>query len=346
MKHPAIPLFILLMLSPLSAAAEEPTLESDVSRVVRQSADDSFITVNFENDMIGSGTDRNYTSGVRLTYFDLGTPMPDFARTIDQLIPTFSINDTTSIYYSLGHNIYTPQDIESTVQDPDDRPWAGFLYTSAGLTSITDNHIDNVEATLGVVGPAALGEQIQKFVHKNISDSPRPEGWDNQLKNEPALMLSWERSWPERYSVETYGWTAAAVPHLGVTLGNVYTYANTGVSFRLSPTSARWQDDPVRVRPAMPGTGAFIVPNDTFSWYLFGGVDFRVVGRNIFLDGNTFTNSHSVDKKPLVMDASAGLALAYGRARVSYALVYRTKEFDGQDGNGDVFGTVSLGVRF
>lgn len=334
------------MLFPPGAAAEEATLESDIAQVARQTIDTSFITVNFENDMIGGGKDRNYTSGVRLTYFDFSTPMPDFAKTIDQIVPTFSINETTSIFYSLGHNLYTPRDIESPIQDPDDRPWAAFLYASAGLTSITKNHSDSVEATIGVVGPAALGEQIQKFIHTHISNSPTPRGWDNQLKNEPALMLSWERSWPERYSLKTMGWTAAAVPYIGATLGNVYTHVNGGVSFRLSPMDARWQDDPLRVRPAMPGTGAFIVPPGTFTWYLFGGADLRAVGRNIFLDGNTFTDSHSVDKKPLVMDASAGLALAYGRARVSYALVYRTKEFDRQAGNGDVFGTVSLGVRF
>src|SRR5690606_25591645 len=104
--------------------------------------------------------------------------------------------------------------------------WAGFLYVSAGLNSTTRNHVDDVELTLGVVGPAALGEQTQKFVHKNITDSPRPMGWDNQLNNEPALMLSWERSWPERYGFDALGWEAAAVPHLGATIGNVYTYAN------------------------------------------------------------------------------------------------------------------------
>jgi lipid A 3-O-deacylase len=111
---------------------------------------------------------------VRLTYFDLGTPMPDFARTIDQLIPTFSINDTTSIYYShrtqylyaAGYR-QAPCRIRTTV------PWAGFpIYLGRPHQASPTIISDNVEATLGVVGPAALGEQIQKFVHKNISDSP------------------------------------------------------------------------------------------------------------------------------------------------------------------------------
>lgn len=325
--------------------ATEPTLQTDLTRAIRKRKNEKFLTFNSENDMYGGGTDRNYTNGARMTYFSLGSPVPEFFHAIDRMVPTFSINETTSISWSLGHNLYTPSDIEIAAPQNDDRPWAAFLYGSAGLVSVTKNHIDSLEATVGIVGPAALGEQVQKFIHNHVSDSPMPKGWRHQLKNEPGLMLSWERSWRERYGIEALGWNAGATPYIGATLGNIYTYANAGVTFYLSPYDGRMQDTPVRVRPAMPGTGAFLVPENRFSWYLFGGVEGRAVGRNIFLDGNTFTDSHSVDKKYFVADATAGLALTYGRARVSYAIIYRTEEFHGQDG-GDIFGTVTLGLRF
>jgi len=334
---------LLLLTSP--ALAEESTLQQDISKVISQVRDDKFLTFNFENDMIGGGSDRNYTSGVRVTYFDLGTPLPPHAKALDRVVPTFSLNETTSVYYSLGQNLYTPRDVEDPAHQPGDRPWSAFLYGSMGLFTITDNHVDSLEATVGVVGPAALGEQSQKFIHSHISGSPTPKGWKHQLKNEPALMLSWERRWPERISLDRFGWRAGATPHAGLTVGNVYTYANAGASFRVTPFDGRWQDDPIRVRPAMPGTGAFIIPENTFNWYLFSGVEGRAVARNIFLDGNTFTDSHSVDKKHLVLDANAGVAFTYGKARLSYALIYRSPEFDGQD-EGDIFGSVSLGLRF
>ena len=331
-----------------ATAAETGSLQSDVTQAVRQSKktnESRFITLNSENDMYGGGTDRNYTNGARATYFDMGADVPEFFHLIDRAVPTFSINETTSISYSIGHNLYTPSDITIAANQQNDRPWAAFLYGSAGLTSITKNHIDSLEATLGVVGPAALGEQVQKFVHSHISGSDTPRGWRHQLKNEPALMLSWERSFPERYSLETFGWRSSAVPYIGATVGNVYTYASAGASFNISPYGAGFQDAPVRVRPAMAGTGAFVVPDNTLSWYIFGGVEGRAVARNIFLDGNTFTDSHDVDKKNFVADANVGLALTYGKTRLSYALIYRTKEFDDQD-SGDVFGTITLGRRF
>ena len=331
-----------------ATAAEAGSLQSDVTQAVRQSKktnESRFITLNSENDMYGGGTDRNYTNGARATYFDMGADVPELFHWIDRAVPTFSINETTSVSYSIGHNLYTPSDITVAANQPNDRPWAAFLYGAAGLTSITKNHIDSLEATIGVVGPAALGEQVQKFVHSNISNSDTPRGWRHQLKNEPALMLSWERSFPERYSLETFGWRSSAVPYIGATVGNVYTYASAGASFNISPYGAGFQDAPVRVRPAMPGTGAFVIPDNTFSWYIFGGVEGRAVARNIFLDGNTFTDSHDVDKKHFVADANVGLALTYGKTRLSYALIYRTKEFDDQD-SGDVFGTITLGRRF
>lgn len=339
-----VALFACACLLPVSAFAED-TLQTGASRVVSRVTDDSFLTFNIENDMLGgSGTDRNYTSGVRLTYFDLGTALPDFVYALDRVIPTFGINETTSISWSLGQNLYTPKDITQAAQDPTDRPWAAFLYASAGLATITDNHIDEVELSLGVVGPAALGEQSQKIIHE-IVDSPEPQGWDNQLDNEPGVILSWQRRWPERYTFEFSGLSLGAEPHFGVTLGNIYTYSNAGLSLRLSSKYARWQDDPIRVRPSMPGTGAFLMPAGAFGWHLFGGIEGRAVAQNIFLDGNTFEDSHGVNKKPFVLDSTAGIALTYGKTRLSYAVVYRTKEFETQD-SGDVFGTVSLGFRF
>jgi hypothetical protein len=114
---------------------------------------------------------------------------------------------------------------------------------------------------------------------------------------------------------------------------------------RLSPADSKWQDTPIRVRPSMPGTGIYEIPKNKWSWELFSGLEGRAVARNIFLDGNTFAKSYSVEKKPFVADATAGVAMTYNKARISYTLVYRTKEFVLQD-SPEIFGAVSLGIRF
>lgn len=323
----------------------DPTVEQSIPERVFDVPEKKIVTVIIENDSLGGGTDKNYTSGIRVNFTDTDVEFPRMAYEIDKLIPTFKINRTSSIYYSLGQNIYTPRDTARTSLNPYDRPWAGFLYGTLGMVTLTNNHADEVEATLGIIGPAAMGEWSQKFIHKNITDSPVPEGWSHQLKNEPGVMLAWQRSWPMavKGQIENNFWSVK--PYFGATVGNIYTYGDIGFTLRISPYDSRWQDTPLRVRPSMPGTGIYEFPSNKWSWALFSGIEARAVARNIFLDGNTFANSHSVETNPFVVDATAGAAVTYNNTRISYTIVYRTNEFTLQD-DPEIFGALSLGVRF
>ncbi len=338
--------FTLLAL--LMVAFTLPAYAQDSETGDEPYAKDTIVSLTIENDSLGNGRDGNYTSGVRFSYLNLNAELPDIAYTIADSIPTFELNDSSSVYYSFGHNIFTPNDITLPNPPVTDRPYAGYVYGSLGLVTVTGDHVDDVEATLGLVGPWALGEEIQRFVHKDIfPNAPDPEGWDYQLDNEPALMVGWQRRYPEYFEEEFFGLNFRAEPNFGVTLGNVYTYASTGINFRLSPDTERWTDAPPRVRPAIPGTGYFEIPEDKhFSWYLFAGLDGRLMGRNIFLDGNTFSNSRNVDKNYLVGDANVGIATTFDQMRVSYTLNYRTQEFHGQRESNAIFGAVNVSYRF
>lgn len=54
------------------------------------------------------------------------------------------------------------------------------------------------------------------------------------------------------------------------------------------------------------------------------------MGRDIFLDGNTFRESHSVAKESFVLDRTVGFSIIYGGLKLSYAQVFRSKEFAAQ----------------
>lgn len=336
---------------PAFAMAEEntypntPTVQDEVTRSIKRDDRNHIITAVYENDMIGSGDDGEYTSGVRLGYVDINAKFPDFAHRLADAIPGFDINETSSIFYSVGQNIFTPPDISVNPPPRDQRPYAGFLYGSIGMATLTDNHSDEIELTLGVVGPASLAENTQKLIHRHLTDSPLPKGWAHQLDNEPGIMLAWQRAFPEAESGALGPMFWSFTPHYGLTVGNIYTFANGGFSLRLSPEDSKWQDTPARVRPALPGSGFFEIPEKKWSWYLFGGVDGRAIARNIFLDGNSFSDGPSVDKNIFVADSNAGIAFTYDQTRISYTVVHRTKEFDGQDED-TVFGAISLGYRF
>lgn len=294
-----------------------------------------------ENDLFAN-TDRHYTNGARFSWLTAEGKEPDWLEKVGKAFPMFYGAKDIRVAYALGQNMYTPRNIARRNPNPDDQPYAGWLYGSVGLIGETGSRLDQLLLTLGVVGPASGAEPTQKFVHR-ITGSTQPQGWDEQLKNEPTAQLTYERSWRALASGKLWGFSADATPHAGAALGNVFIYANTGLTFRFGQNLPNDYGTP-RIQPSLPGSG-FFRPVETFGWYLFAGVDGRAVGRNIFLDGNSFRDGPSVDRKIFVGDAQAGLAIIWNDIRFAYTHVLRTKEFREQR---DItqFGAFSVSLQF
>jgi hypothetical protein len=298
-------------------------------------------TLLVENDLF-YGSDRNYTSGVGLAWVASPKPAPDWAVRMARSVPWFPEIGEIRHGYIVGQNMYTPRDISLPDPPLDDRPYAGWLYATIGLGVESAGQTDFFALTVGVVGPASLAEQSQKAIHE-ITGSPHPQGWDTQLQNEPGIELAYQRRWRDVLTGSFAGLELDLTPHAGGALGNVYTYANAGFTVRYGK---RLTSDlgPMRIRPSPPGSG-FFVPADTFSWYVFVGVDGRVVARNVFLDGNTWRESRSVDKETLVGDLQWGAAVTWKGVRASYTHVRRTREFETQGPSSD-FGAFAVSVAF
>ena len=302
-------------------------------------------TLLVENDVF-TGTDRHYTNGLRLSYLSRQDDVPDYIRKFAAAMPFVDPGARLRAGYALGHNIYTPNNISATALVPDERPYAGYLYAGMAVVaegdSIIGDTLDTWELDIGIVGPSALGEEIQNNFHRAIG-SPEAQGWANQLKDEPVLSLTHERKWRHLWRHPRTGLGFDITPHVGGSIGNLATYLHLGATVRLGQDLSR-DYGPPRIRPSLPGSG-FFLPQDGVGWYVYAGVDGRAIANNIFLDGNTFRDSHSVDKKTWVGDLQVGLVLTLTRVQVAYTHVYRTREFSGQD-SGDHFGAVSISARF
>lgn len=311
-------------------------------------------SIYFENDLF-THTDQHYTNGVKLTWIssDLTSykeidKMPQWCFPLIRCLPF--INEPglqRNIAFSIGQNIFTPEDTSRYDLIEDDRPYAGWLYGSIAFHSKNEFRLDSMEIQLGIIGPQSYAEQAQIFVHK-IRGLDRPNGWENQLKNEVGLNFIFERKW--RVIEANPGPGFDFIPHFGASMGTVSTYANTGFESRIGWYIPRDFGTSI-IRPA-GDTNAPVDEQDPrffgfrgFSLYLFVSVDGRAVLRDIFLDGNTFTDSHSVDKKHFVADLSAGISIIYHRFKLSYAQVYRTEEFEGQNG-GHTFGSLTFSLTF
>lgn len=300
-------------------------------------------TLNFilENDIFYE-FDRHYTNGIRLLYEPgLSAAKPEWPIKIARSVPWFPKQGAIHHGYAFGQSMFTPNDI--TIENPplDDRPYAGWLYCAVSLGVESGQQLDMLTLTAGVVGPSSLAEESQTYIHA-IVDADEPKGWDTQLDDELGLVISSQRSWRGISTISLSESQLDLTPHLGLALGNVFTYVNGGLTLRYG---RQLPDDygPPRIQPGLTGSGDFS-PVDDFGWYFFAGIECRAVAQNIFLDGNTFHDSRSVDKEPLVGDLQLGLVVDCWGMRLSYTHVIRTREFETQDRHDD-FGVFTMSCK-
>lgn len=303
-------------------------------------ADNNVITVKHENDGLASSDDGHFTSGFEANWAFKPSP-ESWTQRLATSLPNSLIGQADTVAFRLVHQIYTPDDIRRSELIEDDRPYAGLVYGGLSLyedipmgswQQATDLHVD-----IGLVGPSSLADSVQREVHR-ITNSDRPNGWDNQLGDEPLLNVTMRRQW--WHNVPLAGKRFAHGPSLSVALGNLNTYASAGYS-------VRWGDDASGIPTLTPNPGnrGRMTSTTGWQWYLFANVEGYYVAHNLTLDGNVFSNSHSVDSKEWVGEASAGLALAWDQWQVTYAAVERTREFDGQEKQ-DKYGAVTLSRSF
>lgn len=295
-----------------------------------------------ENDNV-AGRDRYYTNGFLLSWRSPAYNPPAWLGAVsDRAAFLLPPGGTLRWGLSFGQNLFTPEDVATRTPDPLDRPYAAFLYGAVTVLAYTPTELASLELQLGVVGPAALGEQVQGVVH-DIRDFERSRGWDTQLKDELGVNLVGTRQWRLNRPTGLDGISVGLVPSVAASLGNVQTYAGAGALLRIG-SELEADFGPPRVRPVSAGS-VFFEPRDGFGWYAFAGVEGRAVLRDISLDGNTWRDSRSVDREPFVGDASLGAAVMIARARLTATYTVRSREFDGQR-DASQFGSLSLAFRF
>lgn len=296
----------------------------------------------YENDIFNNRDD-GYTNGVRMAWLSSEEKIYKSPKKeeIEEKLP-IEPQSKRRISIAVGQSMFTPRYLLEPNLIPNDRPYAGWLYGSVGALYDNGKALNTFMVTAGVVGPLSMAEQTQKFIHKQ-TDSPNPQGWDNQLHNEPGIILTYEKKWRNVLEFYPHKFGFDFTPDIGANLGNIYTNAEVGGTVRIGYDLPA-DYGPPRVRPSLPGSD-FFIPTEKLGGYLFASVHGRAVARNIFLDGNSFRSSASVNKKPLIGELQAGIAITYKDWRASFTEVLMTKEFYEQK-EPQRFGAVSVSYRF
>ena len=321
-------------------------------------------SLGYENDLFAD-TDRFYTNGIQLNWispelkwfedlewFKQDTFLGQQARNFINILPFSDDPDRQRhLSFSLGQKMFTPQDVVSRNLVVNERPYAGWLYGDVAFYSKNQRRLDSFEIQLGFIGDFSLAQEAQDLVH-SIRGIDKANGWDNQLDTEVGLALIYDRKQRLIRRTDIVGMFGFdTIIHGGVALGNVFTNLTSGAEFRFGwniPTDF----GSALIRPA----GNTNAPTDAtdpryqqgknaLSFYVFAATNGRWVLRDIFLDGNTFSDSHSVDKKSLVGEFVLGSSFVIKNIKLSYAQVFRSKEYKGQS-NGQSFGSISLSYTY
>ncbi len=332
----------------LAAAALLPAVARDPTIATGRARSAPVFTVYIENDIV-SDTDEHYTNGIKFSW--LSPDLVDWGQTgwrqtfIECLPFVNRPAGQKSMGFGLGQNMYTPRDIHADVPDPTDHPYAGWLYLEWAFISKTPLVSDTVAIQLGIIGPDSFAANVQGFVHHTVG-VPRARGWRYQLRDEPGINLVYERRWRMYAHSLVHLVGVDFIPHAGASVGNVQTYVNGGGTVRVGLNLP----SDFGVQLARPGSVGGTPTDDldprvaldhNFSIFVFGACDGRAIARDIFLDGNSFVASRSVNKESFVADMSIGFGAIAGRWQLTYTQVRRTREFATQRGLSN-FGSMTL----
>ncbi len=335
-------LTLILALSDWSISAQAgPQEEVTAVSAVQVPSSPFRLTIIGENPTLSPyGRDRHYTNGFKLAL--TSTQLDDASfwnapvrllRLIDVFDRPTDGTDNRFEWAPLAQSIFTPEDHTHKFVGPSDRPFAGWLYTGfSWIQNDNDRELTSFEIQAGIVGSWALGRQVENTFH-DIFNIGRVHGWRSQLGNEFGAVAFWDRRWRFNHDLGN-GYSWEVIPGVELAAGNVFTYAGANALVRWGKgLKADWGPD--MIRPGYNGTSYFSAERGgvPFGFDLYLGTQGRLVAQNIFLDGNTFQNSRSVDKEIAVGDAFTGVEMFYkDYFRAGFTFLLRSNEFTRQRG--------------
>ena len=286
---------------------------------------DGFI-VTYENDIF-LHTDNNYSSGSELEWISE---------------PKMDADGPFRIGWGADEIMYTSTAITSKLMPPqNEHPWCGtFSIFREAWTRGENGDEVRMRYQLGVLGPMAGGEFFQTSVHRSIHND-LPQGWDNQLPNEPMMNYYYDRYhllWNDNMAK----WMADLKAVYGGTAGTTFDNARVGFQSRMGYNIPK-NSMPGGIDPKVSKPGES-VEDEFFCYLTFGFTEYNVA-HNSTVGESFFTQRQPGQDRilnPIVGEYKYGLVAGYGELSLTYLLCHRSNEFRGQTDGGMDWGMVRL----
>lgn len=252
-------------------------------------------------------------------------------------------NKQHSISYGFGQVLQTAIDISVKDLVEEDAPYVGLLAWEVSLLAYDDAVSDEVGLILGAVGPMAGGEFVQSFVH-DFTGANQPQGWDNQINNEFVFRVQARRTWriyKKNLGSDLFNTQFDFLSGIDGGIGNLRSDFATGIGVRFGQQLSK-NVGSATVFPVQKFNGLNYSP---YGWFLFFNASVGYVANDIFMNGNTFHDSHSVALIHQQMAFSTGIMANIYDFSILYTLLRISDEYQGQ-AEPSRFGSVAITYHF
>ncbi len=203
-------------------------------------ADNSFWQFQWDNDVL-VGSDGNFTNGAALTWGMNISPNQNSINWLADIQSTFLFKQNTNYRHwgvSFEQRIWTPEDFEQPLPQPNERPYAGHIQLQSFFSTFNEEFSQRNWLAIGLIGKDSGSEWLQTSIHDLIG-SPTPEGWHYQVKDQATIQASYEveKLLLRDIYLDNYQWEMSAYSYNQ--LGNLVSEANVGLQFRNGPNLAR-----------------------------------------------------------------------------------------------------------
>jgi lipid A 3-O-deacylase len=295
------------------------------------------IGVQSDNDSyLGQGSDRYYTDGI-FVYYRHGLALDNNTRLQNKVLG-----------FEFGQKIFNPQTGSIFVNGADDvryidRPFAAYLYVGSTLNLLYKDESNlKIGAQLGIVGPGALGKQIQTFVHDNFGFY-HPSGWEYQVDNNLELNFSAEYN----RLLARGSWIDVSLASYA-NLGNGFTGAGVGPLIRLGDFNQLFNSVSTQSTAIKSSS---VTPLHSHELFFYYKPQLNVVAYDATVQGSLFSSRSAssmevtLDPKRLIFSNQLGIGYSGKRFVLDAAAIFHTKDVK-QMVQSHQWGSVTLLYRF
>jgi len=261
---------------------------------------------------LGQGSDKYYTNGI-FFYYRKALKVADTEKLQNKILGI-----------ELGQKMFNPQ--SGYVRDAGDvdRPFAAYTYVGGTLNLLYKNESTlKLGAQIGLVGPVAGGEPVQKLIH-NTFGFYTLNGWQYQIRNDVELNLSAEynkllarASWAD-VSLASYA-----------NLGTGFTGAGLGPLFRLGNFNQLFSSISTQSTASLTPQSNLLHKQELFFYYK---PQVNAVVYDATIQGGLFS-SHDPNglevtgtKNPFVFSQQFGVGVSFTRFTFNVAAIFHTRE--------------------